>query len=173
MIIIVVQSFGNGNEKKTIMGWGEAGSFKWQSLNDEWNPKHPSSPEYDQFYDDDSVNDNTKTLEQYLEEKKSLSPPILLPEPRKPNEGSDHSQWKNTVAIQKKEENYFIGKDGGSFKYKNKPKKGKVYLNPNPVSRHSLCENIHGINHRNRQHGKRREQVISLFDVSAFPILGT
>lgn len=46
MIITVVQSFGkyymslnytfslnhliSGNEKKTIMEWGEAGSFKWQ-----------------------------------------------------------------------------------------------------------------------------------------------
>ncbi|KAG0760311.1 hypothetical protein G6F57_008583 [Rhizopus arrhizus] len=83
------------------------------SLNDEWHPKDPSAPEYDQFYDaydDGSVDDNTKTLEQYLEEKKSLSPPIPLLKPRKPNEGSDHSQWKNTIVSQKKEEGYFIGK---------------------------------------------------------------
>ncbi|KAG1151881.1 hypothetical protein G6F37_009197 [Rhizopus arrhizus] len=56
---------------KDNLGWGEVGSFKWQSLNDEWNPKDPSAPEYDQFYDaydDDFVDDNTKTLEQYLEE---------------------------------------------------------------------------------------------------------
>lgn len=53
--------------------------------------------------------ENTKTLEEYLEEKKS-SQTFRVQEGRKPNEGLDDKEWKNAVVLEKEEDAYFSGK---------------------------------------------------------------
>jgi plasminogen activator inhibitor 1 RNA-binding protein len=47
--------------------------------------------------------EKVKTLDEYLAEKASLKP-RNLPAPRKANEGSDNSEWKNAKPLEKKEE---------------------------------------------------------------------
>lgn len=54
--------------------------------------------------------ENTKTLEEYLAEKKDSAKKFRLDQGRKANEGSDESQWKNTVELKKEETSYFSGK---------------------------------------------------------------
>lgn len=78
------------------------------SANDVLDPKDPDAPESNRFNADEAAEENFKTLDQYLKEKKDVHVPTL--QPRKPNEGSDDSQWKDAVALQKEEDNYFIGK---------------------------------------------------------------
>jgi plasminogen activator inhibitor 1 RNA-binding protein len=52
--------------------------------------------------------ESTKTLEEYLDEKKA-SQNFRLQQQRKANEGSDDSQWKNTVVLEKEEDVFFAG----------------------------------------------------------------
>jgi plasminogen activator inhibitor 1 RNA-binding protein len=159
------------NEKKTTMGWGEAGTAELQGANDVLDPKDPDAPESNRFNADEAAEENFKTLDQYLKEKKDVHVPTL--QPRKPNEGSDDSQWKDAVALQKEEDNYFIGKEEAGSKSKNKSKKGKVYLEIDQPAHRSGGRNQGGRNYRGRQHAKRGEQAsLNLSDVSAFPTLG-
>ena len=57
--------------------------------------------------------DNTKTYDEYLAEQAGRSQKLGTPAqaPRKANEGADDAQWKDAVALQKKEEDetYFGG----------------------------------------------------------------
>lgn len=53
--------------------------------------------------------ENTKTLDEYLSEKKDSSNKFRLDRGRQANEGSDDSQWKNTVVYKKEEDSYFVG----------------------------------------------------------------
>lgn len=48
-------------------------------------------------------------MDEYLEEKKAAQN-FRLQEQRKANEGSDDSQWKGTVPLQKEEDVFFVGK---------------------------------------------------------------
>lgn len=53
--------------------------------------------------------ENTKTLEEYLQEKKSAQN-FRVQETRKANEGVDDGEWKNAVVLEKEEDLYFAGK---------------------------------------------------------------
>lgn len=53
--------------------------------------------------------ENTKTLDEYLEEKKN-SQTFRVQEGRKPNEGMDDKEWKNAVVLEKEEDVFFTGK---------------------------------------------------------------
>jgi plasminogen activator inhibitor 1 RNA-binding protein len=61
--------------------------------------------------------ENTKTLEEYLSEKKN-GQTFRLNEARKANEGADDGQWKDTVVLEKEEDVFFVGKV--KIKIKNK-----------------------------------------------------
>ncbi|CAO3658192.1 unnamed protein product [Rhizopus stolonifer] len=155
------------NEKKSTMGWGEAGTSEFQGANDVLDPKDPNAP--DGQIKPFEFEDNTKTFDQYLQEKKQLNVPSL--QPRKANEGSDGNEWKDAVALQKEEDNYFVGKEDANSKSKSKSKKGKVYLEIDQPAHQSGRHQ--GRQPRGRQHGKRGEQTsVNLSDVSAFPTLG-
>lgn len=53
--------------------------------------------------------ENTKTLEEYLSEKKN-GQTFRLNEARKANEGADDGQWKGAVVLEKEEDVFFVGK---------------------------------------------------------------
>lgn len=100
-------------KKKKKSSWLRIQKKNWHvnfffSANDVLDPKDPDAPESNRFNADEAAEENFKTLDQYLKEKKDVHVPTL--QPRKPNEGSDDSQWKDAVALQKEEDNYFIGK---------------------------------------------------------------
>jgi plasminogen activator inhibitor 1 RNA-binding protein len=75
---------------------------------DSLNPNDPDAEERRKKFNNDEADDNTKTLGEYLSERKSQ--PVRLPEARKANEGSSDDQWKGAVALEKKEDAYFVGK---------------------------------------------------------------
>jgi len=76
--------------------------------------------------------DNTKTYDEWLaEQTKPLNIGLPKPEARKANEGSDDSQWKDAVAISRKEEDetFFAGVAKDSGKARKRPQKeGKTYI---------------------------------------------
>ncbi|KAG1180048.1 hypothetical protein G6F70_000770 [Rhizopus microsporus] len=162
------------NEKKVTMGWGEAGTSELQGANDVLDPKDPDAPETGRFNADETTEDHTKTLDQYLEERKSSGHFPTLPEPRKPNEGVADSELKEAVPYRKESDNYFVGKDEAGSKAKGKAKKGKSYLEiDQPSYRPSGGRNASGRHSRGTQRGKRGDQIsVNLSDDSAFPILG-
>lgn len=53
--------------------------------------------------------ENTKTLEEYLEEKKAAQN-FRLQQGREANEGVDNGQWKDAVVLEKEDAAYFVGK---------------------------------------------------------------
>lgn len=53
--------------------------------------------------------ENTKTLEEYLAEKKNTQS-LRRNEARKANEGADDGQWKDAVVLEKEEDVFFVGK---------------------------------------------------------------
>lgn len=67
------------------------------------------------------------TLEQYLASKKPVS--VSLTSSRKPNEGADSNQWKNTVVLNKDEEDFIkLGKQQAAASKAAKAKQGKQFL---------------------------------------------
>ena len=86
--------------------------FYWKnfSANDVLDPKDPDAPETGRFNADETTEDHNKTLDQYLEERKSSGHFPTLPEPRKPNEGVADSELKEAVPYRKESDNYFVGK---------------------------------------------------------------
>ncbi|CAI2165910.1 14518_t:CDS:2 [Funneliformis geosporum] len=75
-----------------------------------------------------------KTYDEYLTEKALKSLDISLPEARKPNEGTDDSQWKDAVQLEKEDEEDFLftGKEQ-SYRLKSKKSKAKNYLEIEPT----------------------------------------
>jgi plasminogen activator inhibitor 1 RNA-binding protein len=78
------------------------------SAHDTLNSNDPDAPEETRRFGNQEAEDNTKTLEEYLADRKSK--PLQLPEVRKANEGSNDSQWKESVVLEKEEDSYFVGK---------------------------------------------------------------
>jgi len=73
--------------------------------------------------------DNTLTLDQYLAQKKENDVIPKLAGTRQANDGAEDDAWKNTVQLQKSEEEeaYFVGKTKATPKSRAK-KEEKVYL---------------------------------------------
>ncbi|KAK9686748.1 hypothetical protein K7432_015048 [Basidiobolus ranarum] len=73
--------------------------------------------------------DNSKTLEEYYAERaeKLAAKALALPEVRPANQGADDSKWKDGVALEKHEEDYFAASSKSKSKGK-KEKKEKVHL---------------------------------------------
>jgi hypothetical protein len=90
------------NNKKKIL------TLIFFRAHDNLNPNDPDAEERRRKFNNDEADDNTKTLGEYLSERKSQ--PVRLPEARKANEGSNDDQWNGAVALEKKEDAYFVGK---------------------------------------------------------------
>ncbi|RCH91750.1 hypothetical protein CU098_010349, partial [Rhizopus stolonifer] len=113
------------NEKKINQGWGEAGTAEFEGANDVLDPNDPAAGETRHARANEDTEDNTKTLDEYLAEKKNASHNLRLNQGRQANEGADDSQWKNTVVLEKEKDVFFVGKES-EVKLKNKNKKEKV-----------------------------------------------
>lgn len=77
------------------------------SAHDSLDPKDPDAYER-RTPREEEPDENTKTLDEYLKEKEATK--FRLDQGRQANEGSDDSQWKNTVVFKKDEDAYFIGR---------------------------------------------------------------
>lgn len=123
------------SDKKVTQGWGDAATAEEEgeklaktdakeesgeaveaAVNGE--PAAEAEPEPEDSY---------KTLDEYLAEKAQKSLNVSAPPPRKANEGVDDSQWKDTVKVEKAEEEdyYAVSKDP---KIRAKAKKEKQHL---------------------------------------------
>ncbi|CAG8478088.1 5631_t:CDS:2 [Paraglomus brasilianum] len=72
-----------------------------------------------------------KTLDEYLAERAQRGLSVALPEPRKPNEGADDSQWRDAVPLERDDEEdvLFAGKETSyKLKSKDKTKTKKEYI---------------------------------------------
>ncbi|KAI7903017.1 uncharacterized protein BX663DRAFT_531112 [Cokeromyces recurvatus] len=159
------------NEKKINRGWGEAGTAEFQGAHDVLDPNDPDAAETGTPRAE-TPQDNTKTLDEYLQEKKNTQN-FRLEQGRKPNEGVDDSEWKDAVVLEKEEGAYFVGKETET-KLKSKNKKEKVYLEINqPSHRPSRGGQRQGRGGRNNQRNNRStEGTLNLSDSTAFPTLG-
>ncbi|KAI9478506.1 MAG: hypothetical protein EXX96DRAFT_571174 [Benjaminiella poitrasii] len=162
------------NEKKINRGWGEAGTAEFQGAHDVLDPNDPDAAEAGTPRAE-TPQDHTKTLDEYLQEKKS-SQNFRLDQGRKPNEGVDDSQWKGAVVLEREEDAYFVGKETET-KVKSKTKKEKVYLEIDQPSHRSNSNNRGGQRQgrggRNNQRNHRNgENTVNLSDSTAFPTLG-
>jgi plasminogen activator inhibitor 1 RNA-binding protein len=70
--------------------------------------KDPAAVDTEEAVVEEEPEEQTKTLDEYLASKKQAAA-SALPEPRKPNEGSDDAKWKDAVALEKPEEEDFFG----------------------------------------------------------------
>ncbi|KAI8051875.1 hypothetical protein BDF21DRAFT_498376 [Thamnidium elegans] len=168
-------------EKKINKGWGEAGTAEFQGAHDVLDPNDPDAAESRKARAEEPE-ENTKTLEEYLEEKKN-SQTFRVQEGRKPNEGLDDKEWKNAVVLEKEEDAYFSGKEPGS-KLKNKNKKEKIYLEIDQPAHRSESENRRGGGRggrggrgngrggRGSSRGRGGQGSVNLSDSKAFPTLG-
>lgn len=77
---------------------------QYHSAHDVLDPNDPDAAETRQSRVDEPE-ENTKTLDEYLEEKKNSQKPRVQ-EARKVE---DDGQWKGTVVLEKEEDLYFVG----------------------------------------------------------------
>ncbi|KAI8997073.1 hypothetical protein BDB01DRAFT_714016 [Pilobolus umbonatus] len=165
------------NEKKIKQGWGEAGTAEYQGAHDALDPNDPDAAETRGKFGEPEVEDNTKTLDEYLQERKNLHH-ASLPEARKPNEGIDDKQWTNTVVLKKEDDLYFVGNKETEAKLRNKAKKEKVYLEIDQPAHRADTGRGRGRGGRGgrggRHNGRSREDQssVNLSDSKAFPTLG-
>ncbi|KAI8344958.1 hypothetical protein BD560DRAFT_411778 [Blakeslea trispora] len=164
------------NEKKITQGWGEAGTAEYESANDVLDPNDPAAAETRHSRAPEETEENTKTLDEYLAEKKSANQNLRLNQGRQANEGSDDAQWKDTVVLEKEEAVFFPGKES-EVKLKNKSKKEKVYLEIDQPSHRSSSGGRGGRGGRGRSNNRhsansRQQGSVNLSDASAFPTLG-
>jgi len=144
-----------------------------------------------------------KTFDEYLAEKALKSLDISLPEARKPNEGTDDSQWKDAIPLEKEDEEDFLftGKEQ-SYRLKSKKSKAKNYLEIEPTfterpgggfqrgrggrggrgrgggrggdrDGRSSHRDYDNDNRDNRRRGGGRSGFVNIDDQRAFPSLGT
>jgi len=78
------------------------------SATDSLSTKDPAAVDTEEAVVEEEPEEQTKTLDEYLASKKQAAA-SALPEPRKPNEGSDDAKWKDAVALEKPEEEDFFG----------------------------------------------------------------
>ncbi|CAG8434719.1 2220_t:CDS:10 [Funneliformis mosseae] len=96
-----------------------------------------------------------KTFDEYLAEKALKSLDISLPEARKPNEGTDDSQWKDAIPLEKEDEEDFLFT-------------GKVRAILSSQDSHRDYDND---NRDNRRRGGGRSGFVNIDDQRAFPSL--
>lgn len=170
------------NEKKINKGWGEAGTAEFQGAHDVLNPNDPDAAETRNSRAEEPE-ENTKTLEEYLAEKKDAQS-FRLNEARKANEGADDGQWKNAVVLEKEDDVFFIGKESEA-KLRTKNKKEKVFLEIDQPAHRSNDDRRggrggrggrgRGGNNNGRGGNKsnsRGQSSVNLSDAKAFPTLG-
>ena len=97
------------SDKKEVAGtgaWGEPtanyGDAEAPALAADGSPLDPASATTPA--DADEEKENTKTLEEYLAEKSAGKAAASVVASRKPNEGADDSQWKDSKVFARKEE---------------------------------------------------------------------
>jgi len=165
-------------EKKINKGWGEAGTAEFQGAHDVLDPKDPDAAETRNSRAEEQE-ENTKTLDEYLAEKKN-GQTFRLSDARKANEGVDDGQWKGAVVLEKEDDVFFVGKETES-KLKIKNKKEKVFLEIDQPAHRSNDDRRGGRGGRgrggnnsrggNRSSG-RGQGSVNLSDAKAFPTLG-
>ncbi|KAI9315495.1 hypothetical protein BX666DRAFT_1878730 [Dichotomocladium elegans] len=169
------------NEKKINQGWGRAERAQEDAANDVLSPDDPAAEGGVQSgTQTPSSEANFMTLDEYLQSQAALNERFRKLEVRPPNEGSDNSQWKDTVPFERedKDDFYFSGKEKDA-KQKTKNKKEKVYLELDhpphrPSGRGGRGRGGRGRGGRggNRGRGGRQNNTnINLSDDRAFPTL--
>lgn len=84
------------------------------SAHDVLDPNDPDAAETRQSRVEE-LEENTKTLDEYLEEKKNSQNNLRVQEARKVE---DDGQWKGAVVLEKEEDLYFVGGKVSSNLYK-------------------------------------------------------
>lgn len=165
------------NEKKIKQGWGEAGTAEYQGAHDVLDPNDPDAADTQRKFGSEPE-ENTKTLDEYLEERKHIHH-VTLPEARKPNEGVDDKQWDKAIVLKKEEDVFFVGNKETESKLKNKAKKEKVYLEIDQPGHRAESgrgrggRGGRGTRGRSNGRGGRDDQgSVNLSDSKAFPTLG-
>ncbi|KAI9317300.1 hypothetical protein BX666DRAFT_2027376 [Dichotomocladium elegans] len=163
------------NIKKTNQGWGHPGRAEQDAVHDVLSRDDPAVA--DEAGDGSGSNTpaemNYKTLDEYQAAQDSLRGRIRTLEARAPNEGSDESQWKNSVPLERnKDDDYYFGGKEFASKQKNKNKKEKVYLEIDQPPRRQQQSGRHAEHKGRGRRGNRSDADVNISDSSAFPTLG-
>ncbi|KAJ3114310.1 hypothetical protein HDU96_002275 [Phlyctochytrium bullatum] len=122
-------------EKKEIAGkgsWGNPVTAESEAVKD---GEAPAEKENAENAGEEKAEEQTppepeeklKTLEEYLAERAAAKPAAAEPT-RRPNEGSDETQWKDAVVLQREEDEEYYSSNKGSKSKKSKETKAKVAL---------------------------------------------
>ncbi|KAF8832389.1 hypothetical protein HHX47_DHR1001617 [Lentinula edodes] len=111
--------------------WGATGgnASAWDTPAGEAAPVAATEdkPERENRRREEEEEDNTLTFDQYLAQKKE-NDALPKPQVRQANEGADGDIWKDSVALQKDEDAYFVGKNKTTAPKTRVKKEDKVFI---------------------------------------------
>ena len=99
------------SEKKVTQGWGQASEEDGTVANAAAVPVEGVEGEASSPVPVEEPEEVVKTLDDYLAEKAAQKLQIALPAPRKANEGTDGSKWKNTAPLERVDDDVFYAGD--------------------------------------------------------------
>ncbi|KXN73344.1 hypothetical protein CONCODRAFT_77395 [Conidiobolus coronatus NRRL 28638] len=160
------------SKKAEEAGWGKATENLEQATEGaaaETEGEAPKTPEAVE-----EPEDNEKTLDQYYAELASKSLNISAKEVRKAGEGVDDSKWKNSTALEKDDDDFFVGKGIPSKARKAKAAAQKVHVDIEQRFTEAQRPGRRGERRDDRRprNNQRRAPTVNVNDQSAFPTLG-